>query len=96
MQFTANEELELRYMQALGLKWIAKEHNGNVFAYEVKPRMVAGEECGEWTTDEGEWEFMKLGVYNFLKWEDEPLEIDKLLMENGWDVPLVEPSGTGI
>ena len=33
----------------------------------------------------------EIGEYDFLKWEDEPLEIDKLLRENGKDVELVYP-----
>ena len=93
MQLTANEELELRYMQALGFKWIAKEKEGVVFAFEFKPKMMAGEDCGEWRAEDGNCQLMALGKYDIIEWIDEPMEIDKLLRENGWDIPLVEPKG---
>lgn len=93
MQLTAKEELELRYMQALGHKWIARD-NGKykeVNAYTVKPSRYTSYQG--WNGINGDIGDIQLGEYNFLKWEDEPMEIDKLLMENGWDVPLVEPEG---
>ena len=92
MQLTANEELELRYMQALGLKWIAKEKEGVVFAFEFKPKMMAGEDHGEWRVEDGNFEIMALGKYNFIEWIDEPMEIDKLLRDNGKNIELIEPS----
>lgn len=92
MQLTANEELELRYMQALGLKWIAKEKEGVVFAFEFKPKMMAGEEHGEWRVEDGNFEIMALGKYDFIEWIDEPMEIDKLLRDNGKNIELIEPS----
>lgn len=92
MQLTTNEELELKYMQALGMKWIAKdEDTGTVFAYENRPKRMAGEDCAEWRIDDGDFEVQRIGEYDFLNSTDQPMEIDKILMENGWDVPLVEP-----
>ena len=87
MQLTANEELELRYMQALGYKWIARDKTGEVFAYKTKPyreNVCFGCENNDYVP-------CSLGEYEELDFETKPLEIDKLLMENGWDIPLVEP-----
>ena len=93
MQLTANEELELKYMQALGYKWIARDgdRKSRVFAWQIKPNR--GEI--EWIHDESEVRWLHVGEYDFLKWEDGPMEIDKLLMKNGWDIPLVEPKDDG-
>ena len=94
MQLTANEELELRYMQALGFKWIARDANENVYAYDIKPYIKFIKLIGKnvYTNgDEGDYMRCEIGEYDFLKWEDEPLEIDKLLRENGKDVELVYP-----
>lgn len=100
MQLTAKEELELRYMQALGHRWIARDkeigcYDSAVWAYKEKPT----KQKNSWKSNDTLTDICGacvLGEYNFLKWEDEAMEIDKLLMENGWDVPLVEPPGTGI
>ena len=86
MQLTDNEELELRYMQALGYKWIARDMNREVFAHNGEPYRSGI----DWVNN-GDYECMTLGKYDFLKWEDEPMEIDKLLRENGKDVELVYP-----
>ena len=91
MQLTANEELELRYMQALGFKWIARDANENVYAYDIKPYIKFVKNVYT-NGDEGDYMECEIGEYDFLKWEDEPLEIEKLLRENG-DIPLVEPKG---
>lgn len=37
-----------------------------------------------------------IAKHEYITFEDGPLEIDKLLRENGWDIPLVEPKGTGL
>lgn len=81
MQLTSNEELELRYMQALGYKWIARDMNCEVFAHKEKPYMSVI----DWVND-SDYECMPLGRYEFLKWEDNPIEIYKILKENGKDV----------
>ena len=98
MQLTANEELELRYMQARGFKWIARDENKEVYAYEMMPYKSAGIPGSSnkyYANNDGDYIECPVGEYEFLKWEDEPLEIDKLLRENG-DIPLVEPKGNGL
>ena len=42
MQLTANEELELRYMQARGFKWIARDESEEVYAYDTMPYIAEG------------------------------------------------------
>ena len=93
MQLTTNEELELRYMQALGYKWIARDNSKykEVNVYTVKPSRYTSYQG--WNGFNGDIGDIQLGEYDFLKWEDEPLEIEKLLRENGRDIPLVEPKG---
>lgn len=95
MRLTANEELELRYMQALGFKWIARDGGKykEVNAYTVKPSRYTYFQG--WNGINGDIGDIQLGEYDFLKWEDEPMEIEKLLRESG-DIPLVEPKGTGL
>ena len=96
MQLTANEELELRYMQARGFEWIARDESEEVYAYDIMPYIVEGYRgcrSGFYVSGVGDYMECVVGEYEFLNWKDEPLEIEKLLRENGWDVPLVEPKG---
>ena len=96
MQLTANEELELRYMQARGFKWIARDENEEVCAYDTMPyiaEVYPGCVSRYYANNGGDYLKCTVGRYEFLKWKDEPLEIDKLLRENGRDIPLVEPKG---
>ena len=96
MRLTANEELELRYMQARGFKWIARDcadsyNIKKVWVYKARPTRREN----DWVSNDDsidDYGECNLGEYAFLKWEDEPMEIEKLLRENG-DIPLVEPKG---
>ena len=83
MQLTANEELELRYMQARGFKWIARDES---------EEGCRGCRSGFYVSGVGDYMECVVGEYEFLNWKDEPLEIEKLLRKNG-DIPLVEPKG---
>lgn len=85
MQLTENEVLELSYMKALGMNCIARDKSGEMFAYEDNPHRFEKAFLGK-----GNY-LIKLGEYDFIKWEDEPIEINKLLIENGLDIHLVYP-----
>ena len=95
---TKNEEIELKYLQVKGFKWIVRLENGRLEAYKEKPNRDKRGACyGTWVI--GEYPIkdfslftdLELGEYKFLKWEDEPMDINKILAEDGWDIPLVEP-----
>ena len=99
MQLTQLEEIELKYLKAKGFKYIARHEIGTVEAFKEKPVRSKSTGYSIWVIgrlpvlDFSLYFKTDLGAYDFLKWEDGPLEIDKLLMENGWDIPLVEPKG---
>ena len=107
MQLTANEELELRYMQALGFKWIARHEIGSVEIFKEEPVLESSigftKHGYEIWVIEGNYPINdfslmrrpEIAKHEYITFEDGPLEIDKLLRENG-DIPLVEPKGTGL
>lgn len=66
-------------------KWIAKDENGSVWAYENRPRK--GIDINMWTNNSGGHthgfiEVFKEGVFDFLSWEDEEPTNIKELLEN--------------
>lgn len=96
---TALEEIELKYLQAKGFKYIARHHIGSLEAFKEKPVRNYGPGHPTWVIgsypiqNHTLYHELELDKYEFIKWEDEPMEIDKLLRENGWDIPLVYPEG---
>jgi hypothetical protein len=67
-------------------KWIAKDENGQVFVYEMKPKK--DKETKQWcngnrgTTYRFEENVFKKELFNFLSWEDEKPTNIKELLEN--------------
>ena len=88
---TDNEILELTYMQKLGYKYIARDDNYEcfVYAYFNKPFRNDNNTWIDKTTD---YICCKLGKYNFLSWNDEPMSIDKLLSDTIKPIELVYPN----
>lgn len=74
---TILENLNERY------KWIVKDRNGNVWAYENRPRKEI--DINKWTNVDNGYmcgfrKVFKEGIFNFLSWEDkEPTNIEELL-----------------
>ena len=61
------ESIAIKYAQVLGCKWIAKDYNGSVYAYEKKPYKDDEGLC--WITEEGKTVLIGIPI-SFLKWED--------------------------
>ena len=77
-----NEQREqLRSIWTLGGRWIARDGNGNVFAYDSKPQKIM--HCCHWNNDEDGECFTvirELSVCALVSWSDlEPYDIGKAL-----------------
>ena len=98
MQLTVKEEVELKYMQLMGYKWIAKysdEQRVRVYAYIEKPYKLRFENCKKSvyvSSKIGNRTCCNVGEYEFLNDENSLMEIDKLLRDNGKNIELIEPS----
>lgn len=98
MQLTVKEEIELKYMQLLGYKWIARdsgEKRVKVCAYIDEPYKVRFENCEQsvyLSSGTGDCACCNVGEYEFLNDENSLMEIDKLLRDNGKNIELIEPS----
>lgn len=75
---TAEEQLAIDYARACGCKWIAKDSDGTVNAFDKKPekeyyRGLALESQGHWNTyDRDSYKCFELLIdISFIHWEDE-------------------------
>ena len=66
---TAEEQIAIDYARACGCKWIAKDENGDNFAYIGKPEKCS---ANSWRNpkDINDWMSIKIPIF-FLSWEDE-------------------------
>ena len=78
---TDEQREQLRAIWALGGRWIARDGNGNVFAYDSKPQKIM--HCCHWNNDEDGECFTvirELSVCALVSWTDnEPYDIAKAL-----------------
>ncbi|WP_078392035.1 hypothetical protein [Shouchella patagoniensis] len=81
------EEIELRYFQLSGFKWLVRNEIGSSEAFKKKPVRNKGTGYSTWveraypmTQEEmRRRQATKYGQYTFLTWDDEPIEINSLL-----------------
>lgn len=62
--------------------WVARDEFGLMF-YRHNPYRVIGTSCSHWTDDLGpnsEWHLPD-ALFPFLKWEDEPIEVELIIRE---------------
>lgn len=84
------EKIELEYFYVKGFRYIAKNENGNPKIFKKKPiREKSGSCYGIWIIEDNypiedfsEYEKLTFSDYSFIKYEDEPMEIGKLLQHN--------------
>jgi hypothetical protein len=78
---TDEQREQLRALYALGGRWIARDGNGNVFAYDSKPQKVMI--CCHWNNEKNGECFTvirDLSVCSLVSWSDlEPYDIGKAL-----------------
>ena len=78
-ELTDREIEVLKALKTLGLEWLARDEDGEIFLYQDKPEKDSS--C--WYVDsESYWQPTKKDkdLFNFIKWEDEePTKIDDLL-----------------
>ena len=70
IDLTPEEQLAIDYARACGMKWIAKNKNNTVFAFEGKP--IKGVEY--WILTNAKIASIDIPI-SFLSWEDEPFYI---------------------
>lgn len=75
--------------------WVVRESDGKLYCTNLKPYRVYNSECKddyEWQTD---GDFMEIDSYKFndLKFTDDPVEVDILVIE--WKVDETSIKGNG-
>jgi len=81
------EEIELSYLYLDGYRYLTKEQDGKVKLWRNLPKRFKLAKGSFWTVEEGlsekNWCRPAHGEYNFTKWEDAPIAINKIVDVRG-------------
>ena len=78
-EYTDEQKEVFKALRLLGFNWIAKDNNGELYAYKEKPHKTSGD---KWIDNKLSYIYLSTldkNLFDFIKWEDnEPFEIPTL------------------
>lgn len=76
LQLTAQEIEVLKALKVLGLNWLVRDEDGDLYTHRIKPC----KKCIYWSSDSDEFVKIDSSLFTFITWQDEEqTSIDELL-----------------